>query len=116
MTVTLQHRGVSCRVQLLDEQAPATCQAVRVMLPVTVYAYRGLFTRHVVDAQLPRTTPVRRRENPTVSLIHGYIRAFDFEPAEISNPPYGYTPGSTAHAEQGATDVALFYVRNNLLV
>src|SRR5690606_917991 len=29
---------------------------------------------------------------------------------------FGYEPGSAAHAEQGATDLALFYGRNNLLV
>uniref|UniRef100_UPI0026391A01 DUF3830 family protein n=1 Tax=uncultured Georgenia sp. TaxID=378209 RepID=UPI0026391A01 len=39
-----------------------------------------------------------------------------FEPWEIGNPAFGYEPGSAAHAEQGATDLALFYGRNNLLV
>jgi len=116
MTVTLQHRGVSCRVQLLDEQAPATCQAVWDMLPVTGDAYHAKFARNEVYALLPRITAVPRRENPTVTPIPGDICAFDFEPWEISNPAYGYTPGSTAHAEQGATDLALFYDRNNLLV
>ena len=41
---------------------------------------------------------------------------FDFEPWEISNPAFGYEGGSAAYAEQGATDLALFYGRNNLLI
>lgn len=35
ITVTLEQRDVSCRVQLLDDQAPATAQAVWDVLPVT---------------------------------------------------------------------------------
>src|SRR5699024_5979588 len=56
------------------------------------------------------------RENPTITPIPGDVCLFDFEPWEIGNPAYGYDPGSTAHAEQGATDLAIFYGRNNLLI
>jgi hypothetical protein len=32
------------------------------------------------------------------------------------NPAYGYGQGSEAHSPQGATDLAILYGRNNLLL
>ena len=37
-------------------------------------------------------------------------------PGKSATPAYGYEPGSEAHAAQGATDLAIFYGRNNLLL
>lgn len=116
ITVTLEQRDVSCRVQLLDDQAPATAQAVWDVLPVTGDAVHAKFARNEVYALVPRITSAPRQENPTVTPIPGDVCLFDFEPWEISNPAFGYPPDSAAHADQGATDLALFYGRNNLLL
>jgi Protein of unknown function (DUF3830) len=116
LTLTLASRRVSCRVRLLDEEAPATCQAVWEELPLAGDAYHAKFARNEVYALVPRITAAPRRENPTVTPIPGDVCLFDFEPWEIGNPAYGYEPGTTAHAARGATDLALFYDRNNLLL
>jgi len=116
LTITLEARGVACRARLLDDQAPATCAAVWAALPLTGDAYHAKFARNEVYTLLPRITAAPHRENPTVTPIPGDVCLFDFEPWEIGNPAYGYEPGSAAHAEQGATDLAIFYDRNNLLL
>ncbi|HLV05402.1 MAG TPA: DUF3830 family protein [Actinomycetaceae bacterium] len=116
VTITLEVRGVSCRARLLDDEAPATSQAVWDALPLAGNAFHAKFARNEVYTLLPRITAAPHRENPTVTPIPGDVCLFDFEPWEIGNPAFGYEPGSAAHAEQGATDLALFYGRNNLLV
>jgi hypothetical protein len=116
LVVSLASRGVSCRVRLLDREAPATCQAVWDELPLSGEAYHAKFARNEVYTLVPRLTAAPRRENPTVTPIPGDVCLFDFEPWEIGNPAYGYDGASTAHAARGATDLALFYDRNNLLV
>ncbi|WP_313815968.1 DUF3830 family protein [Citricoccus sp.] len=119
LTLTLATRQVSCRVQLLDDLAPATCAAVWDALPLAGDAYHAKFARNEVYALLPRITAAPRRENPTVTPIPGDVCLFDFEPWEIGHPAYGYEPGTTAHpagSQGGATDLALFYDRNNLLL
>jgi hypothetical protein len=107
ITITLDKRGVTCRARLLDDDAPRTCDAVWNALPQSGDAYHAL---------IPRITAAPHRENPTVTPIPGDVCLFDFEPWEIGNSAYGYEPGSEAHAEQGATDLAIFYGRNNLLL
>ncbi len=116
LRLTLAARGVSCLVRLLDELAPATCEAVWQALPLAGDAYHAKFARNEVYALVPRITAAPRRENPTVTPIPGDLCLFDFEPWEIGNPAYGYEAGTTAHEAQGATDLALFYDRNNLLL
>src|SRR5699024_4212539 len=116
ITVTREQRDLSCRVQLLDDQAPATAQAVWDVLPVTGDAVHAKFARNEVYALVPRITSAPRRENPTITPIPGDVCLFDFEPWEIGNPAYGYESDSEAHAEGGATDLAIFYGRNNLLL
>lgn len=116
VTITLEVRGVACRARLLDDEAPATSQAVWDALPLAGNAFHAKFARNEVYTLLPRITAAPHRENPTVTPIPGDVCLFDFEPWEIGNPAFGYEPGSAAHAEQGATDLALFYGRNNLLV
>jgi len=116
ITITLQRRGVSCRARLLDEEAPATSEAVWQALPLAGDAFHAKFARNEVYTLLPRITAAPRRENPTVTPIPGDICLFDFESWEIGNPAYGYQLDSQAHAAQGATDLAIFYGRNNLLI
>jgi len=116
ITITLESRGVSCRARLLDEEAPATSEAVWQALPLGGDAFHAKYARNEVYTLVPRLTAAPHRENPTVTPIPGDVCLFDFEPWEIGNPAYGYEPGSQAHAEQGATDLAIFYGRNNLLL
>jgi len=116
LTITLESRGVSCRARLLDEEAPATAEAVWQALPQSGDAFHAKFARNEVYTLVPRITAAPHRENPTVTPIPGDVCLFDFEPWEIGNPAFGYEPGSAAHAEQGATDLAVFYGRNNLLL
>lgn len=116
LKLTLATRGVACRIRLLDDLAPATCAAVWQALPLTGDAYHAKFARNEVYTLVPRIPGAPRRENPTVTPIPGDVCLFDFEPWEIGNPAYGYESGTTAHHEQGATDLALFYDRNNLLL
>ncbi|WP_446667443.1 DUF3830 family protein [Janibacter limosus] len=116
MSITLESRGVVCRARLLEEEAPLTCDAVWDALPAGGDAFHAKYARNEVYTLLPRITAAPHRENPTITPIPGDVCLFDFEPREIGNPAYGYDPGSTAHAEQGATDPAIFYGRNNLLI
>lgn len=116
ITITLESRDVSCRARLLDEEAPATCEAVWDALPAGGDAFHAKYARNEVYTLVPRISAAPRRENPTVTPIPGDVCLFDFEPWEIGNPAYGYEPGSAAHAAQGATDLAIFYGRNNLLI
>ncbi|PYG02190.1 Protein of unknown function [Georgenia satyanarayanai] len=116
VSITLESRGVSCRARLLDEEAPLTSEAVWRALPLSGDAFHAKYARNEVYTLLPRITAAPHRENPTVTPIPGDVCLFDFEPWEIGNPAYGYEPGSVAHAEQGATDLAIFYGRNNLLL
>ncbi len=116
ITIGLAERGVSCRARLLDDEAPATCDAVWDALPVNGDAFHAKYARNEVYTLVPRITEAPRRENPTITPIPGDVVLFDFEPWEIGNPAYGYEPGSAAHADQGATDLAIFYGRNNLLI
>ncbi|MBF6396016.1 DUF3830 family protein [Nocardia cyriacigeorgica] len=116
ITITLTKAGVTCRARLLDAEAPLTCAAVWDALPQTGDAYHAKYARNEVYTLVPRITAAPHRENPTVTPIPGDVCLFDFEPWEIGNPAYGYEPGSTAHQGQGATDLAIFYGRNNLLI
>ncbi|MFW6599263.1 DUF3830 family protein [Propionibacteriaceae bacterium Y2011] len=116
ITISLTKRQVSCRARLLDDDAPLTSQAVWDVLPQTGDAVHAKYARNELYALLPRITAAPRRENPTVTPIPGDVCLFDFEPWEIGNPAYGYEPGSTAYEAAGATDLAIFYGRNNLLI
>ena len=64
----------------------------------------------------PFAAPKPGRENPTITPIPGDVVYFGFEAWEIGNPAYGYESESEAHSDQGATDLAIFYGRNNLLI
>lgn len=117
ITIALDKRGVSCVARLLDEQAPRTCAAVWDALPQSGQAYHAKYARNEVYTLLPpfAQDPVGK-ENPTITPIPGDVCYFGFTAAEIGNPAYGYEQESEAHGAQGATDLAIFYGRNNLLI
>lgn len=115
LSITLTSRGVSCRARLLDDAAPRTCALVWEALPVAGQAYHGKYARNEVYTLLPPMgTP--GRENSTVTPIPGDVCLFSFDAGEIGNPAYGYGDGAQGNSPQGATDLAIFYGRNNLLL
>jgi hypothetical protein len=117
ITITLDKRGVSCRARLLDAEAPRTCKAVWDALPQSASAYHAKYARNEVYTLVPPfAEPKPGRENPTITPIPGDVVYFGFEAWEIGNPAYGYDTASEAHSDQGATDLAIFYGRNNLLI
>lgn len=117
LTISLDKRGVSCRAVLLDRDAPRTCRAVWDALPQSGSAYHAKYARNEVYTLVPPfADPPPGRENPTVTPIPGDVVYFGFEPWEIGNPAYGYEETSAAHGAGGATDLAIFYGRNNLLI
>ncbi|WP_031468691.1 DUF3830 family protein [Sciscionella sediminilitoris] len=115
--ISLDKRGVSCVARLLEDEAPRTCAAVWDALPLSGQAYHAKYARNEVYTLVPPFVQQQPgKENPTITPIPGDVCYFGFEPWEIGNPAYGYEPGSEAHAAQGATDLAIFYGRNNLLI
>ncbi|WP_199041901.1 DUF3830 family protein [Glycomyces salinus] len=117
ITITLEKRGVSCRAALLDAEAPRTCAAVWDALPQGSSAYHAKYARNEVYTLVPPfADPAIGLENPTITPIPGDVVYFGFEAWQIGNPAYGYDEGSEAHSDQGATDLAIFYGRNNLLI
>lgn len=117
ITISLDKRGVSCRAVLLDAEAPRTCEAVWNALPQSGSAYHAKYARNEVYTLVPPfANPKPGRENPTITPIPGDVCYFGFEAWEIGNPAYGYEESSEAHGDQGATDLAIFYGRNNLLI
>lgn len=117
MRISLEKRGVSCVARLLEDAAPRTCAAVWGALPLSGQAYHAKYARNEVYTLLaPFATPQPGKENPTVTPIPGDVCYFGFTPEEIGNPAYGYEQGSEAHEASGATDLAIFYGRNNLLI
>ncbi|TCP51883.1 uncharacterized protein DUF3830 [Tamaricihabitans halophyticus] len=115
--ISLDKRGVSCLARLLDDEAPRTCAAVWNALPQSGAAYHAKYARNEIYALVPPfADPEPGQENLTVTPIPGDVVYFAFEAYKIGNPAYGYNDDSAAHGAQGATDLALFYGRNNLLI
>jgi len=115
LELSLAKRGVSCRARLLEQEAPATCAAVWDALPTDGPAYHAKYARNEIYALLPAFAQVPM-EHPTVTPLPGDLCYFDFGPAEIGSPAYGYDAGSAAHGGERVIDLALFYGRNNLLI
>lgn len=84
-------------------------------LPVAGQAYHGKYARNEVYTLLP-PLGAPGRENTTVTPIPGDVCFFDFDAGDIGNPAYGYDEGGQGNSPLGATDLAIFYGRNNLLV
>lgn len=78
-------------------------------------AYHGKYARNEVYTLLP-PLGAPGRENSTVTPIPGDVCFFAFGAGEIGNPAYGYDGGAQANSPTGATDLAIFYGRNNLLL
>lgn len=118
ITITLDRRQVSCRVRLLDEEAPRTCAAVWDALPLSAPVFHGKYARNEIYTLLPRFGPDPGKENTTITPIPGDVCWFTFDGADLGNPAYGYESEGEHRAagDGGIIDLALFYGRNNLLI
>ena len=114
VSITLGRRGVTCVAELLEKDAPRTCEAVWNALPLEGPAQHAKYARNEVYAMVPRfTTTAVGQENPTVTPIPGDVVFFDF-PGGMLDRSFKEDVGVAALP--GVIDLAIFYGRNNLLL
>jgi hypothetical protein len=114
MSITLERRGVSCLAELLDKDAPRTCEAVWSALPLAGDAYHAKYARNEVYTMVERfATPEPGLENPTVTPIPGDVVYFSFDGGMLDR---GFKEEKGIAALPGVIDLAIFYGRNNLLL
>ncbi len=114
VSITLAQRGVTCVAELLESDAPRTCEAVWNALPLEGPAQHAKYARNEVYAMVPRfTTTAVGQENPTVTPIPGDVVFFDF-PGGMLDRSFKEDVGVAALP--GVIDLAIFYGRNNLLL
>ncbi|WP_211302752.1 DUF3830 family protein [Allonocardiopsis opalescens] len=113
MSITLQSRGVSCVAELLDKEAPRTCEAVWNALPLSGDAQHAKYARNEVYTMVPRFTGEIGLENPTVTPIPGDVVYFSFSGGMLDQR---FKEDQGIHELPGVIDLAIFYGRNNLLL
>ncbi len=114
VSITLAKRGVSCVAELLEKDAPRTCEAVWNALPLEGPVQHAKYARNEVYAMVPRFTPATvGQENPTVTPIPGDVVFFDF-PGGMLDRSFKEDVGVAELP--GVIDLAIFYGRNNLLL
>ncbi|MDS1271777.1 DUF3830 family protein [Lipingzhangella sp. LS1_29] len=114
MRITLEQRGVSCLAELLDKDAPRTCQAVWEALPQGGDAYHAKYARNEVYTMVPPfADPEVGQENPTVTPIPGDVVYFSFPEGMLDR---GFKEEKGIDTLPGVIDLAIFYGRNNLLL
>ncbi|MFC7340370.1 DUF3830 family protein [Saccharopolyspora griseoalba] len=114
MSITLEKRGVSCVAELLEADAPRTCEAVWSALPQVGAVQHAKYARNEVYTMVPRFAAEEPgQENPTVTPIPGDVVYFSF-PGGMLDREFKQDKG----IEQlpGVIDLAIFYGRNNLLI
>lgn len=117
MEIALERCGARCVVQLADEEAPETCEAIWQALPLGGDVFHGKYARNevytlVVD--LPGDNP--GQENTTITPIPGDVCAFWFTAEQLGSRSHGYTEGRRPRRGTQIVDLAYFYERNNLLL
>lgn len=114
LRITLAKRGVSCIAELLEKEAPRTCEAVWNALPQGGDAQHAKYARNEVYTMVPRFSeaPIGQ-ENPTVTPIPGDVVLFDF-PGGMLDEEFKSDKGVAGLP--GVIDLAIFYGRNNLLL
>lgn len=114
MTISLEKRGVSCVAELLDKDAPRTCDAVWNALPQGGDIHHAKYARNEVYAMVPRFAPEEPgQENPTVTPIPGDVVYFSFEGGMLDRQ---FKEEKSIDHLPGVIDLAIFYGRNNLLL
>ena len=109
--VVLEKRGVRCVADLLEEDAPKTCEAVWSALPQGGQAYHAKFASNEVYTLVPPfANPEPGPENQTIMPIPGDVMYFYFPPGVVKFPDVAEYSGNL-----GVIDLAIFYGRNNYL-
>jgi hypothetical protein len=114
LSITLARREVTCVAELLDKDAPRTCEAVWNALPLEGPAQHAKYARNEVYAMVPRFTEIGvGLENPTVTPIPGDVVFFDFSGGMLHR---SFKEDVGVAELPGVIDLAIFYGRNNLLL
>lgn len=114
MTIALERRGVSCVAELLEKDAPRTCEAVWRALPLGGDAYHAKYARNEVYTMVERFADAEPGlENPTVTPIPGDVVYFSFSGGMLDRR---FKEEKGLAALPGVIDLAIFYGRNNLLL
>jgi hypothetical protein len=112
LEVALKQRKVRAAAVLLDKEAPATCEAVWQALPLEGEVFHAKYANNEIYAQfVPFTGPELELENYTLMPITGEIMYFRLR-------PWHQLPREMHElqaAGQGASELAVFYDRHNLL-
>jgi hypothetical protein len=109
--IVLEQRGLRAVAEMMDEEAPKTCEAVWNALPQSGSVWHAKFANNEIFILTPPFAPEEPgRENGTVFPIPGDLLYFYIPPG---------SPVPTEVREQcaatGLVDLALFYGRNNYL-
>lgn len=113
MSITLAKRGVTCVAELLDKDAPRTCEVVWNALPMEGPVQHAKYARNEVYAMVPRFGDPVGQENPTVTPIPGDVVFFDFPGGMLDR---AFKEDKGVAELPGVIDLAIFYGRNNLLL
>lgn len=114
VSITLEKRGVSCVAELLDKDAPRTCEAVWQALPQAGPVHHAKYARNEIYTMVPRFAEVEPgQENPTVTPIPGDLVYFSFPSGMLDRE---FKEDKDIDRLPGVIDLALFYGRNNLLL
>lgn len=114
LSITLAKRGVGCVAELLDKDAPRTCEAVWRALPQAGDVNHAKYARNEVYTMVPRfLDEAIGLENPTVTPIPGDVVFFDFPGGMLDR---AFKEDSGVALLPGVIDLAIFYGRNNLLL
>lgn len=114
MKITLEHRGVSCVAELLEKDAPRTCEAVWRALPQGGDIYHAKYARNEVYTMVERFAAEEPGlENSTVTPIPGDVVYFSFNGGMLDRR---FKEEKGIDALPGVIDLAIFYGRNNLLL
>jgi hypothetical protein len=110
--VVLEERGIRAVAELLDDDAPKTCQAVWDALPQSGPTYHAKWANNEVYILVPPFAKEEPgKENATIFPIPGDICYFYV-------PPGGHVPPDMREQARktGIIDLAIFYGRNNHLL
>jgi hypothetical protein len=114
LRISLAKRGVSCVAELLEKDAPRTCDAVWAALPQSGDAQHAKYARNEVYTMVPRFTDQEiGLENPTVTPIPGDVVLFSFSGGMLHRE---FKEDNKVAELPGVIDLAIFYGRNNLLL
>jgi len=112
LEVALRKRNVRAAAVLLEKEAPATCAAVWKALPLEAEVFHAKYANNEIYSQFaPFTGPELELENYTLMPVTGEIMYFRLR-------PWHQLPRDMHRlqaAGEGASELALFYDRHNLL-